>query len=70
MELWLHEIDAEILTAQFSTKAKIDPDIFYKYTIDWENRLINIFWADFISHFDYHCFEDVLAFDATYKSNI
>ena len=47
----------------------IDLDFFCKYSVDEENRLANLFWADSIARLDYSYFGDVLAFDSTYKTN-
>ncbi|XP_062104971.1 protein FAR-RED IMPAIRED RESPONSE 1-like [Humulus lupulus] len=46
-----------------------DADFFETHTIDVENRLADLFWADGISHRDYACFGDIMAFDSTYKKN-
>ncbi|RVW58741.1 Protein FAR1-related sequence 5 [Vitis vinifera] len=43
--------------------------IFYKFNIDEESRLANLFWADSTARMDYACFGDVLAFDTTYRTN-
>ncbi|KAK3423692.1 hypothetical protein EUGRSUZ_F00557 [Eucalyptus grandis] len=32
-------------------------------------RLINLFWRDSLSKFDYDCFGDVMVFDTTYRTN-
>ena len=42
---------------------------FYKFNIDEESRLANLFWADSTARMDYACFGDVLAFDTTYRTN-
>ncbi|RVX06573.1 Protein FAR1-related sequence 5 [Vitis vinifera] len=42
---------------------------FYKFNIDEESRLANLFWAYSTARMDYACFGDVLAFDTTYKTN-
>ncbi|KAH9745342.1 protein FAR1-RELATED SEQUENCE [Citrus sinensis] len=63
------ETDSESALAYLKGKADMDPNFFCKYTVDEENRLSNLFWADSISRLDYHHFGDVLAFDSTYKTN-
>ncbi|ESR65514.1 hypothetical protein CICLE_v100102261mg, partial [Citrus x clementina] len=42
---------------------------FYEYTIDQEHRLGDLFWCDGGARADYAVFGDVLAFDATYRTN-
>ncbi|KAL7234795.1 hypothetical protein ACSBR1_018284 [Camellia fascicularis] len=42
---------------------------YYKYDVDEENRLNNLFWIDGGSRTDYLCFGDVLMFDTTYWTN-
>lgn len=44
-----------------------DPFMFYKKTVDEEDRLEHLFWCDGVSQMNYQLFGDVLAFDATYK---
>ncbi|KAH9679529.1 protein FAR1-RELATED SEQUENCE [Citrus sinensis] len=63
------ETDSEAALAYLNAKADMDPDFFCKYSIDEENRLANLFWADSIARLDYSYFGDVLAFDSTYKTN-
>ncbi|KAL4333140.1 hypothetical protein GQ457_07G005220 [Hibiscus cannabinus] len=40
------------------------------YNVDDSGGLHNIFWCDSTSRSDYACFNDVIAFDTTYKGNI
>ena len=42
---------------------------FYKFNVDEESQLANLFWVDSIARMDYVCFEGVLAFDTTYRTN-
>ena len=46
------------------------PHFFFKYTVDEESRLANLFWTDSQSRLNYACFGDVVAFDTTYKTNV
>ncbi|XP_052113670.1 protein FAR-RED IMPAIRED RESPONSE 1-like [Arachis duranensis] len=50
-------------------KADVDPMAMTRYSATDESRLANLFWADGICRADYQCFEDVLAFDTTYRKN-
>ncbi|XP_057719302.1 protein FAR-RED ELONGATED HYPOCOTYL 3-like [Arachis stenosperma] len=43
-----------------------DCGIFWKYSLDGEKRLENLFWCDGTSPYDYSVFGDVLGFDTTY----
>ncbi|XP_016192111.1 protein FAR-RED IMPAIRED RESPONSE 1-like [Arachis ipaensis] len=43
--------------------------MFWKFSLDEERRLHNIFWCDGTSRHDYSVFGDVLGFDATYGRN-
>ena len=47
----------------------MDPSFYYKYNVDEDNRLANLFWVDFTSRLDYTCLGDVLSFDTTYQTN-
>ncbi|XP_062118326.1 protein FAR1-RELATED SEQUENCE 5-like [Humulus lupulus] len=63
--------DCDTSTAMGYLEAKKGPDnmFFYKYDVDKENRLKNLFWSDGTSQVDYQLFGDCLAFDSTYKTN-
>eukprot|EP00261_Vitis_vinifera_P026023 XP_010659131.1 PREDICTED: protein FAR1-RELATED SEQUENCE 5-like [Vitis vinifera] len=61
--------DAEAALAYLCGKAEMDSSFFYKFNIDEESRLANLFWADSTARMDYACFGDVLAFGTTYRTN-
>ncbi|KAL7249830.1 hypothetical protein ACSBR1_011915 [Camellia fascicularis] len=42
---------------------------YYKYHVDEENRLNNLFWTHGGSQTDYLCFGDVLMLNTTYWTN-
>ncbi|XP_015960414.1 protein FAR1-RELATED SEQUENCE 5-like [Arachis duranensis] len=46
-----------------------DPCMFWKYSLDEQRRLHNIFWCDGASQYDFNIFRDVMGFDATYGRN-
>ncbi|XP_015970032.1 protein FAR-RED IMPAIRED RESPONSE 1-like [Arachis duranensis] len=46
-----------------------DPQLYFKTCHDSRGLLRNLFWSDRISQLDYQLFEDIIAFDATYKKN-
>ncbi|XP_059597897.1 protein FAR1-RELATED SEQUENCE 5 [Vitis vinifera] len=65
----LRDGDAEGALAYLCGKSEMDPSFYYKYNVDEDNHLANLFWADSTSKLDYSCFGDVLAFDTTYRTN-
>ncbi|KAF1894321.1 hypothetical protein Lal_00027167 [Lupinus albus] len=50
-------------------QSKSDCAMYWRYTVNEEGKLQQLFWADGCSIFDYSIFGDVLAFDATYGRN-
>ncbi|KAL4287125.1 hypothetical protein AHAS_Ahas19G0154900 [Arachis hypogaea] len=50
----------------FETVRTTDFGMFWKYSMDVDKRLENLFWCDGTSCYDYSVFGDVLGFDATY----
>ncbi|KAK3222098.1 hypothetical protein Dsin_009123 [Dipteronia sinensis] len=66
----LQTSDADCVISYLTAKAVIDPEFFFDYTLDEDDRFGNLFWADSTSRSDYGYFGDVLAFDATYKTNV
>lgn len=65
----IHVTNSETLIAHFVIKAYMDVDLFFRCITNFEIRLGNIFWVDSIGRFDYSYFCDLVAFDATYKTN-
>ncbi|XP_058222972.1 protein FAR1-RELATED SEQUENCE 5-like [Rhododendron vialii] len=61
--------DAEGALAYLCAKAENDPLFYYKYDVDEQNRLNDLFWRDVTCRTDYMCFGDVLIFDSTYRTN-
>lgn len=47
----------------------MDTSFYYKYNVDKDNHLANLFWANSTSRLDYTYFGDVLAFNRTYQTN-
>ena len=62
--------DAECALVYLAGKADNDSLFYYRYNVDDENKLSRLFWTDSISRHEYRYFGDVLAFDATYKTNV
>ncbi|KAL4392608.1 hypothetical protein AHAS_Ahas03G0362100 [Arachis hypogaea] len=50
-------------------QATNDPSLYFNHHVDADGTLRNLFWCDSLSRADYSLFDDVLAFDATYKRN-
>ena len=61
--------DSDTTITYFAAKSEHDPGLCFEYTLDNGNKLRNLFWTDCVVRYDYPCFGDVLAFDATYKTN-
>ncbi|KAK2659889.1 hypothetical protein Ddye_006422 [Dipteronia dyeriana] len=66
----LQSSDADCVISYLIGKMVIDPEFFFEYTLDEDDRFNNLFWADSMSRSDYGYFGDVLAFNATYKTNV
>ncbi|KAK3198652.1 hypothetical protein Dsin_022067 [Dipteronia sinensis] len=66
----LQTSDADSVISYLTAKAVLDPEFFFDYTLDEDDRFGNLFWADSTSRSDYGYFGDVLAFNATYKTNV
>lgn len=50
---------------------KEDPGFFYKFKLDDENRIQNLFWLDSASRHAYvEAYNDCVSFDATYMTNM
>ena len=65
----LQESDAEACLSYLEGKRSVDPALYYDFTINEHNRLGDLFWCDGGARADYALFGDVLAFDATYRTN-
>ncbi|RYQ88534.1 hypothetical protein Ahy_B09g095663 isoform A [Arachis hypogaea] len=57
--------DAESALKFLGTLRTTDSGIFWRYSLDVDKRLENLFWYDRTSRYDYSVFGDVLGFDAT-----
>ncbi|KAL4275469.1 hypothetical protein AHAS_Ahas20G0110300 [Arachis hypogaea] len=58
--------NAESALKFLGTLRTTDSGMFWKYSLDVDKRLENLFWCDGTSRYDYSVFGDVLGFDATY----
>ncbi|XP_016168695.1 protein FAR1-RELATED SEQUENCE 5-like [Arachis ipaensis] len=50
-------------------QATNDPSLYFNHHMNADGTLRNLFWCDGLSRADYSLFDNVLAFDATYKRN-
>ncbi|KAL4306331.1 protein FAR1-RELATED SEQUENCE 5-like [Arachis ipaensis] len=61
--------DATATIGYLEGKANVDMMTSARYTRTPDNRLGSLFWANVELMVDYQLFDDVLAFDSTYRSN-
>ncbi|XP_020183820.1 protein FAR-RED IMPAIRED RESPONSE 1-like [Aegilops tauschii subsp. strangulata] len=61
--------DVKKLLDFFENMQKINPEFFYDYDVDADNRVRNIFWANASCKGSYEDFGDCITFDTTYKTN-
>lgn len=66
----LIETDAQTCLSYLAGMKSSDPSYFYEYTVGVDNRLGDLFWCDGGVRADYALFGDVIAFDATYRTNV
>lgn len=65
----LKESDVETCLSYLEGKKSGDAAFYYYYTVNEDNRLGDLFWCDGGARADYVVFGDILAFDATYRTN-
>ncbi|XP_016164398.1 protein FAR1-RELATED SEQUENCE 5-like [Arachis ipaensis] len=61
--------DANSAIVYLEGKVDTDPMSMPRYNVIADDMLANLLWADGGSRIDYQYFDDVLAFDSTYKKN-
>lgn len=61
--------DVEASLAYLRAKGRSDNGLFLRYSVDSHNRLVNPYWANSCSKYDYSCFGIVVEFDSTYNRN-
>ncbi|KAK9080082.1 hypothetical protein SSX86_001757 [Deinandra increscens subsp. villosa] len=68
VRIYIADRDAELVVENLSSRVlTLNNFYFYHEVVDGELRFL--FWADGVSRCNYEAFGDVLAFDATYKTN-
>jgi zinc finger SWIM domain-containing protein 3 len=68
IRLYIGEGDAQLIVDTLKSRTTTNKDHFFEYDVV-DNELRFLFWADGVSKRNYEAFGDVLAFDATYKTN-
>ena len=63
------EDDVKKLLDFFEKMQKINPEFFYDYDVDADNRVRNVFWANASCRGSYEDFGDCITFDTMYKTN-
>jgi len=63
------EGDARTVLGLMLKRKNSDPDFYFDYKVDDDNRLMSLFWCDTQSRMDYQSFGDVVIFDSTYWMN-
>ncbi|XP_072149511.1 protein FAR1-RELATED SEQUENCE 5-like [Setaria viridis] len=53
----------------FEELKKEDPDFYYNYTLDDEDRVENLFWVDGAARKAYELYDNCISFDTTYLTN-
>ncbi|CAL5029951.1 unnamed protein product [Urochloa decumbens] len=61
--------DMKVTLDYFGELQKEDPDFYYSYTLDEEDRVENLFWVDSAARKSYELYGDCISFDATYLTN-
>ncbi|KAL2480564.1 Protein FAR1-RELATED SEQUENCE [Abeliophyllum distichum] len=61
--------DAETLIEYFAFEKEKNPNFFFDYETDEENKFVRCFWADCESRRSYAYFGDIVVFDTTYHTN-
>ncbi|KAK4267293.1 hypothetical protein QN277_024091 [Acacia crassicarpa] len=61
--------EVRYLFEYFQQQLAINPAFYYKYQVDTEEHITNVFWADAGMLIDYAHFGEVVALDTTYGTN-
>ncbi|KAH6783378.1 hypothetical protein C2S52_008337 [Perilla frutescens var. hirtella] len=61
--------DAQSFIDMLGQDGTEDGDFFYRFKLDSDGRLSNVFWRDSMMYEDYHLYGDVVVFDTTYRTN-
>ncbi|XP_076952070.1 protein FAR1-RELATED SEQUENCE 5-like [Bidens hawaiensis] len=69
LNCFIGEFDAEMVVQRLTGKKRSNEDFSFEYTVNDNGELTRLFWADEISKKNYLAFGDIIAFDATFKTN-
>ncbi|XP_076890054.1 protein FAR1-RELATED SEQUENCE 5-like [Bidens hawaiensis] len=69
LNCFISEFDADMVVQRLSGKKRCNDDFSFEYTVNDNGELTRLFWADEISKKNYLAFGDIIAFDATLKTN-
>jgi hypothetical protein len=61
--------DTKATLDYFEELKKEDPELYYNYTPDDENRIENLFWVDGAARKAFDLYSDCISFDTTYLTN-
>ncbi|XP_073226842.1 protein FAR1-RELATED SEQUENCE 5-like [Cicer arietinum] len=62
-------IDAKVACEYLDSMRASDKSLFWSHKVDNKGRFLDLFWYDGAAQRDYVVFDNVFAFDATYKRN-
>jgi len=68
LNVFINESDSHMLVNKMEEKSKYVPEFSFYYKVE-DNILHSLFWADEIAKCNYNEFNDVMSFDATYRTN-
>ncbi|KAK9668709.1 hypothetical protein RND81_13G080100 [Saponaria officinalis] len=61
--------DAHNLVDKFCKQKNVEPEFFFRFQIDNDNRLTSIFWRDSMMREDFEVYGDVMVYDTTQRTN-
>lgn len=65
LKAFVVDVDAQIILDKLHKKKELCASFYFEYSVDADDRLTRIFWANLISRRNYHAFGDVVSFDGT-----
>ncbi|XP_021991886.1 protein FAR1-RELATED SEQUENCE 5-like [Helianthus annuus] len=66
---YIGEYDTDMVINRLTDKKEYLIDFSFEYSVDENKRLTGLFWVDGICKRNFMEFEDVISFDATFKTN-
>ncbi|XP_076907610.1 protein FAR1-RELATED SEQUENCE 5-like [Bidens hawaiensis] len=69
LNCFIGEFDAEMVVQRLSGKKRYCDEFSFEYTVNDNDELTRMFWADEISKKNYLAFGDIISFDTTFKTN-